>query len=146
MQLCGIEFNRLNNLQQHMKNKHNFLGTNNTMMQLSPGPVTFQHPFSMMMIGPSGSGETECTNTLLPSSLIQPHPERILWCLDNDNICMRTYRREFCGKKFVHSIPNYLNSPQFINLGQQNLIIFDGLMTKAKRDQRIADIFEQNLH
>ena len=99
MQLCGIEFNRLNNLQQHIKNKHNFLDTNNTMMQLSPGPVTFQHLFSMMMTGPSGSGETECTNTLLLSSLIQPPPERILWCLDNDNTSMRTLRREFLGKK-----------------------------------------------
>ena len=62
------------------------------MMQLSPGPVTFQHPFSVMMNGPSGSGETEWTNTLLFSSLTQPPPERILWCLDNDNTCMLTYR------------------------------------------------------
>ena len=46
----------------------------------------------------------------------------------------------------MHGIPDYLNSPQFINPGKQNLIIFDDLMTEAKGDQRIADLFTKGSH
>ena len=46
----------------------------------------------------------------------------------------------------MHGIPDYLNSPQFINPGKQNLIIFDDLMTEAKCDQRIADLFTKGSH
>ena len=49
--------------------------------------------------------------------------------------------------RIVHGIPDYLNSPQFINPGKQNLIIFDDLMTEVKCDQRIADLFTKgSLH
>ena len=46
----------------------------------------------------------------------------------------------------MHGIPDYLNSPQFINPGKQNLIIFDDLMTEAKCDQRKADLFTKGSH
>ena len=59
--LCGIEFNSLDNLQRHMKNKHNSFNTNETMIKMSPRLLTFQHPFSMMVTGPIGSGKTEWT-------------------------------------------------------------------------------------
>ena len=39
-----------------------------------------------------------------------------------------------------------LNSPQFINPGKRNLIIFDDLMTEAKCDQRMADLFTKGSH
>ena len=46
----------------------------------------------------------------------------------------------------MHGIPDYLNSPQFINLGKRNLIIFDDLMTEAKCDQRITNFFTKGSH
>ena len=46
----------------------------------------------------------------------------------------------------MHGIPDYLNSPQFINPGKWNLIIFDDLMTEAKCYQRIADLFTKGSH
>ena len=57
--LCGIEFNRLNNLQRRMKNKHNSFNTNETMITMPPKLLTFQHPFSMMVTGPSGLGKRD---------------------------------------------------------------------------------------
>ena len=46
----------------------------------------------------------------------------------------------------MHCIPDYLNSPQFINPGKRHLIIFDDLMTEGKCDQRIADLFTKGSH
>ena len=46
----------------------------------------------------------------------------------------------------MHGIPDHLHSHQFINAGTQNLIILDDLMTEAKCDQRIADLFTKGSH
>ena len=48
--------------------------------------------------------------------------------------------------EFVHGIPDYLHSPQFINPGKRNLIIFDDVMTEVKCDQRITDLFTKGSH
>ena len=63
-----------------MKNKHYTLKTNDSISQTTSVLMTFGQPFSMVVTGPSGSGKTEWTRKLLLSSLIQPPPERILWC------------------------------------------------------------------
>ena len=42
--------------------------------------------------------------------------------------------------------PDYLDNSQFIDPSKKNLIIFDDLMTKAKCDQRIADLSTKGSH
>ena len=42
-----------------MKNKHNSFNTNETMITMPPKLLTFQHPFSMMVTGPSGLGKRD---------------------------------------------------------------------------------------
>ena len=103
--------------------------------------ITFQHPFSMMVTGPSGSGKTEWTRKLLLTALIHPPPERILWCFGQWQPLYEDLQKRIPWIEFVHGIPDYLNSPQFIKPGKRNLIIFDDLMTEAKCDQRIANLF-----
>ena len=95
----------------------------------------------MMVTGPSGSGKTEWTRKLLLTSLIHPPPERILWCFGQWQPLYEGLQKRIPWIEFVHGIPDYLNSPQFINPGKRNLIIFDDLMTEAKCDQRTADLF-----
>ena len=61
-----------------MRNKHSSLETMDQMT--SSSTMAFKHPFSMVVSGPSGSGKLVWTKKLLLSSLIQPSPERIIWC------------------------------------------------------------------
>ena len=130
-----------------MKNKHGSLDTNETMVQTPPPrSLTFQHPFSMMVTGPSGSGKTEWTRKLLLSSLIHPPPDRILWCFGQWQPLYEDLQKRIPWIEFVHGIPDYLHSPQFINPDKRNLIVFDDLMTEAKCDQRIADLFTKGSH
>ena len=113
---CGIQFNRLDNLKRHMKNKHQSLDTNGTIMQMPPATsLTFQHPFSMMVTGPRQSGKTEWTRKLLLSPLIQPPPERILWCLGQWQPLYEELQKRIPYIEFVHGIPDHLHSPQYIN-------------------------------
>ena len=100
----------------------------------------------MMVTGPSGSGKTKWTRKLLLTSLIQPPPERNLWCFGQLQPLYEDLQKRITWIEFVHGIPDYLNSPQFINSGKRNLIIIDDLMTEAKCDQRIADLFTKGSH
>ena len=98
----------------------------------------------MMVTGLSGSGKTEWTRKLLLTSLIHPPPERILWCFGQWQPLYKDLQKRIPWIEFVNGI--YLNSPQFTNPGKRNLIIFDDLMTEAKCDQRIADLFTKGSH
>ena len=130
-----------------MKNKHQSPDTNKTIVQMSPSmTLTFQHSFSMMVTGPSQSGKTEWTRKLLLLLLIQPPPERILWCFGQWQPLYENLQKKIPCIEFVHGIPDYLHSSQFISPDKRNLIILDDLMTEAKCDQRIADLFTKGSH
>ena len=88
----------------------------------------------------------EWTRKLLLSSFIQRPPEPILWCFGQWQPLYEELQKKIPYIEFVHGIPDYLHSPQFINAGTRNLIIFDDLMTEAKCDQRIADLFTKGNH
>ena len=89
----------------------------------------------MVVAEPSGSGKTEF------SSLVQPPPEQILWCFGQWQPLYEDLQKRIPCIEFIRGIPDYLDSAQFIDPSKRNLIIFDDLMTEAKCDQRIADLF-----
>ena len=129
-----------------MKNKHYTLKANDPISQTTSVPMTFGQPFSMVVTGPSGSGKTEWTRKVLLSSLIQPPPERILWCFGQWQPLYDDIQKRIPWIEFVHGIPDYLSSSQYIDVSKRNLLIFDDLMTEAKCDQKIADLFTKGSH
>ena len=132
-------------MQRHSRNVHGH-GTDSDPSPNIHTNITFQHPFSMMVTGPSASGKTEWTRKLLLSTLKQPPSARIIWCYGQWQPLYEDLQKKLPSIEFVHGIPEYLNSSQFINPSQRNLIVFDDLMTEAKCDQRIADIFTRGSH
>ena len=46
----------------------------------------------------------------------------------------------------MNGIPDHLNDKHYINVGKRNILVFDDLMTEAKCDQRIADLFTKGSH
>ena len=142
--ICKREFGRGDNLQQHMRNKHNSLETMDQMT--SSKTMTFKHPFSMVVSGPSGSGKSVWTKKLLLSSLIQPSPERIIWCYGQWQPLYDNIRKRIPRIEFVNGIPDHLNDQHYIDVSKRNVLVFDDLMTEAKCDQRIADLFTKGSH
>ena len=70
--ICNQSYSRRDALQRHECNVH---GNGKYTDQSQPlKKMTFQHPFSMMITGPSRSGKTEWTRKLLLSSLVQSRP------------------------------------------------------------------------
>ena len=127
-----------------MRNKHNSLETMDQMT--SSKTMTFKHPFSMEVSGPSGSGKSVWTKKLLLSSLIQPSPERIIWCYGQWQPLYDNIRKRIPRIEFVNGIPDHLNDQNYIDVSKRNVLVFDDLMTEAKCDQRIADLFTKGSH
>ena len=142
--ICKLEFGRGDNLQRHMRNKHSSLETMDQMTSFTT--MTFKHPFSMVVSGPSGRGESVWTKKLLLSSIIQPSPQRIIWCFGQWQTLYDNIRKKIPKIEFVSGILDHLNDLHYINAGERNILIFDNMMTDAKCDQRIADLFTKGSH
>ena len=84
--ICHQVFSRNDNMLRHKRNKHG-LGT----PPLTPPPqeekcsvqerFRFQHPFTMIVSGPTSCGKTYFVKTMLQhnQSVYYPAPQRIVW-------------------------------------------------------------------
>ena len=95
----------------------------------------------MVISSPSGSGKSEWTRKLLLSSLIESTPERIIWCFGQWQPLYDAIRKKIPWIEFLSGIPDYLDDQHYINASKRNILVFDELMTEAKCDQRVADLF-----
>ena len=78
---CNQDFSRRDVMLRHMRNVHSDVKNNDPLKPLDiSSSMTFIHPFSMVLSGPSFSGKTRWTSDLLQTSLITPLPQRIIWC------------------------------------------------------------------
>ena len=75
-----------------------------------------------MVTGPSGSGKTEWTRKLLLSSLVQPPPERILWCFGQWQPLYEDLQKRIPCIEFIRGIPDYLDNAQFMDPSKRNLL------------------------
>ena len=153
--VCEKVFTRKDNMLRHNHNVHNGtinahlqgdLNQNDTVQTGNTRKETFQHPFTMVLSDPIGSGKTEWTRKLFLSYLIEPTPERIIWCFGQWQPLYKELERRFPSIEFVNGIPEFINDPRYFDVGKKNLIVFDDLMTEAKCDQRIADLFTKGSH
>ena len=65
---------------------------------------------------------------------------------DNGNSLYDNIRKRIPRIEYVNGKPDHLNDQHYINVGRRNLLVFDDLMTEAKCDQRIADLFTKGSH
>ena len=113
---------------------------------IAADPFAFQHPFTAVVSGPSGSGKTVWTRRLLVSNLIRPEPQRVIWCYGQWQPLYDELRRDDPNIEFVNGIPDDLGTSDFVRTSRRNLLVLDDLMTAAKCDQRIADLFTKGRH
>ena len=151
---CDMEFSRNDALLRHKRNSH---GTTRPYPQssdayppssqaypppppLTPTPpspppehVVLQHPFTMLLCGPTSSGKSCWMNKLLThaKTMINPPPERIIWCYKRWQPLFSEIQQTIKNIVFVHGIPEYLNDDSFIVTRYTCLIVIDDLMRDA---------------
>ena len=76
--ICHKPFSRHDFLLRHKRTKHAKLYSRNNTTS-SQGVIKFQHPFTMIVAGPTMSGKSSWMKQLLLSDRITPPPDRIIW-------------------------------------------------------------------
>ena len=100
--------------------------------------LTLKHPFTCIVAGPSGSGKTVFTTRLIENVgvMIEPAPERILWCYG----VYQTFFNEVKNVEFHEGLPNL----EIFDGKQRTLLILDDLMHET--DDRVSQIFTRVSH
>ena len=95
--------------------------------------LQLNHPFTCIVAGPSGSGKTVFTTRLIENAkvLIEPAPDRILWCYG----IYQTFFSDVKNVEFHEGLPNLDN----FDGKQRTLLILDDLMHET--DDSLANIY-----
>ena len=157
--VCNTSFSRRDALLRHKKNKHSEITENyppgipfetskelSIMTPLNRPQFKFQHPCSVVLTGPSGSGKSVLTKKILCQSFIQPPPQRIIWCYGQYQPLYDNVKKNVPGVEFVKGIPDFIEHDTYLDTSVRNCIILDDLMGDAKKDERVANLFTKGSH
>ena len=108
----------------------------------------FEHPFTCMVAGMTGSGKTVWVQSLLKQAnrMINLPPERIVWCYSQWQPAYMEMLVTIPNIEFVKGIPPALEQDSYFQVNKQNLIVFDDQMIDAGKDQRIVNLFTRGSH
>ena len=83
---------------------------------------------------------------LIDQTTISPAPQRIIWCYGQWQPSYFDMMRMMPGIEFNQGIPNDIDSTDYLDVSQRNLIVLDDLMAQSSNDKRIADLFTKRSH
>lgn len=100
--------------------------------------LTWKHPFTCLVAGPTGCGKTQFTIRLIEhaKTSIEPPPEKIVWCYG----VYQTAFDKLTGVEFHEGIPEI----GLFDGKQKTLLILDDLMHET--DDRVTKIFTKISH
>ena len=147
---CSVyerSFSRKDSVQRHVMSKNRNAGL--TPFQTVPMSskkcqrFRFEHPFTCMIAGMTGSGKTAWARSLLQkaSEAICLPPERIIWCYSQWQSAYTEILVAMLHIEFVKGIPTALEQDSYLDVNKRNLIVFDDQMIDASKDKRIANLF-----
>ena len=115
-------------------------------LHISRKPITFQHPFTMTMSGPTGSGKTMLLKELLRKDKIIPSPDRIVYLYKRWQHLYDEMQETIPNIEFIRGIPDDLDEDAFFDVKKNNVIICDDMMSVAAVDPKIADLYTEGSH
>ena len=119
---------------------------------ITPPPLTpkvvLQHPFTMILCGPTSSGKSCWMNNLLERArtMIKPPPERIIWCYKRWQPLFSDMQRNIGNIIFVQGLPENLNDDSFVDTRYPSLIVIDDLMRDATNSKDVCELFVEGSH
>ena len=110
----------------------------------------FQHMFSMMVVGPSQSGKTHFVQQLLTHKCInypEKKPLRVYWFYNQWQPSYDDIQRALKKKiQFTQDIPELSDDLHEIRPENNNILVFDDLMSQATDSPVVSKLFTQGRH
>ena len=151
--VCQEEFSRKDSMQRHTNHKHS---ESRSFTPFKAAPFSpekcqrfqFVYPFTCMVAGMTGSGKTVWVQSLLQQAqnVIEPPPERIIWCYSQWQPAYSELLNTVARIEFVKGIPENLEQDSYFDDNIPNLIVIDDQMIEAGNDNRIVNLFTIGSH
>ena len=120
---------------------------------LEPQPYpefTFQHMFSMMVVGPSQCGKTHFVQQLLTQNCIdfpEKKPRMVYWFYSQWQPSYEAIQRALQKKiRFAQGLPELKDDLSNITLARNNILVLDDLMSQATDSPVVSKLFTQGRH
>ena len=120
-------------------------------LETQPHPeFAFQHPYSMMVVGPSQCGKTHFIHQLLTHMCIaypDKKPIKVCWYYNQWQPRYDEIQRDLRGKiRFVQGVPEFEEDLSDIKTSRHTIIVLDDLMAEAKDSPVVSKLFTQGRH
>ena len=102
------------------------------------------HPFTLMIVGSTGTGKTEWTKRMVENAkaMIHPPPDRIIWAYTE---YQPAYECLEGMVDFVEGLPDFDELKRTAQT-ERKLLILDDLMDTLKGDARLVQLFTRGSH
>ena len=104
--------------------------------------VDFQHPFSMLVAGPSGAGKTHLIKRILESDIISPQPKKVIWCYAEYQPLYDELKAAGLVDEFVEG----LDFESHVDGITPTLLVIDDLQDETSSDNTVANLFKRGCH
>ena len=106
--------------------------------------LSFKHPFTCMMAGPSQSGKSTLLSNILKLNqrMISPPPERIIYCYARWSDGFNDLKQISPRVEFLQGLPD----TETFSAQTNNVLILDDLMSEAEKNRSILELFTTDSH
>ena len=113
-------------------------------LEICKSTITFKHPFTMIVAGPTRSGKTTWVAKLIQNRLrqIKPTPSRILWCYMHWQPMYTNLKKLMPEIIWGDALPTEETFSSYSN----SLVILDDMMDDVVSDSSMMKVFTERSH
>ena len=106
--------------------------------------LTFKHPSTYLVAGPTGCGKTQWVAKLLKHRMIEKPPERIVWVYAGWQPLYTSLQSDVPELEFVKGIKS--NLYESFDPKTRNLLVLDDQMSEAGNSTQLTQLFTKGSH
>ena len=108
--------------------------------------ITFPHPTTILIAGPSQAGKTFFFKQVLEHQLIQPSPSRVIYVYVEHAPDLADLKPLYPSIEYVQGMKNFLDVLPTIELDERNLVVLDDQMSEAGKLEETSNLFTKWSH
>jgi len=103
--------------------------------------LSFRHPTTILIAGPTQAGKSYFLKQLLDQNLIQPPPSRVIYVYSDSHPDLADSSVEF-----IKGMKNFIPILESIDPSERNLIVLDDQMSEAGKSEEASNLFTKGSH